>query len=226
MKRRLISMILVLLFSLSSCASFEQPTAETSGEQSVSATATSVSAEEPGASAAASSVLSEEIQSPAEESVTSTDGSDTPPEKSEPLNAGPESTPESSESGQSSAPVITREEYESFGVTVQGAEKKARGFRDFDETMHSDFAGTWYDPELGEAIRLTETEAFVYIPYLDLYGDTGYPWRLVDRSEEGKCPKLSIDCFDNGASLAYYVAGNTGEYFWCVSQGQLFYRQD
>jgi hypothetical protein len=92
--------------------------------------------------------------------------------------------------------------------------------------MHSDFAGTWYDPELGEAIRLTETEAFVYIPYLDLYGDTGYPWRLVDRSEEGKCPKLSIDCFDNGASLAYYVAGNTGEYFWCVSQGQLFYRQD
>ena len=122
--------------------------------------------------------------------------------------------------------MITPDEYESFGVTVQGAEKKARGFRDFDETMHSDFAGTWYDPELGEAIRLTETEAFVYIPYLDLYGDTGYPWQLVDRSEEGKCPKLSIDCFDNGASLAYYVAGNTGEYFWCVSQGQLFYRQD
>ena len=45
----LISMILVLLFSLSSCASFEQPTAETSGEQSVLSAATSVSAEEPGA---------------------------------------------------------------------------------------------------------------------------------------------------------------------------------
>ena len=219
MKLRLFSMILALLLCLSSCASFEQPTAEASGEQSVFSAATSVSAEEPSASAAASSVLSEE-------SVTGTDESDTPPEESDPLNAGPESTPESSESGQSSAPVITREEYESFGVTVQGAEKKARGFRDFVETMHSDFIGTWYDPELGEAIRLTETEAFVYIPYLDLYGETGYPWQLVDRSEEGKCPKLSIDCFDNGASLAYYVAGNTGEYFWCVSQGQLFYRQE
>ena len=219
MKLRLFSMILALLLCLSSCASFEQPTAETSGEQSVFSAATSVSAEEPSTPAEASSVLSEE-------SVTSTDESDTPPEESEPLNAGPESTPESSESDQSSAPVITQEEYESFGVTVQGAEKKAKGFRDFAETMHSDFIGTWYDPELGEAIRLTETEAFVYIPYLDLYGDTGYPWRLVDRSGEGKCPKLSIDCFENGASLAYYVAGNTGEYFWCVSQGQLFYRQD
>lgn len=207
-------MILVLLFCLSSCASFEQPTAETSGEQSVFSAATSVSAEEPGASAAASSVLSEAIKSPAEESIT-------PADESEPLNT----EPESSESVQSSAPVITQEEYESFGVTVQGAEKKAKGFRDFAETMNSNFIGTWYDPELGEAIRLTETEAFVYIPYLDLYGDTGYPWQLVDRSGEGKCPKLSIDCFDNGARLAYYVAGNTGEYFWCVSQGQLFYRQ-
>lgn len=226
MKLRLISMILALLFCLSSCTSFEQPTVKASGAPSVSSAATSVSAEEPSAPAEASSVLSEEIKSPAEESVTGADESDTPPEKSDPLNAGPESTPESSESDPSSAPVITQEEYESFGVTVQGAEKKAKGFRDFGETMHSDFIGTWYDPELGEAIRLTETEAFVYIPYLDLYGDTGYPWRLVDRSEEGKCPKLSIDCFDNGASLAYYVAGNTGEYFWCVSQGQLFYRQD
>ena len=226
MKLRLISMILVLLFSLSSCASFEQPTAETSGEQSVFSAATSVSTEEASAPAEADSVLSEDSGFSAEESITGTDESDTPPEESEPINTEPESTPESSAPNLSSAPVITPEEYASFGVTVQGAEKKARGFRDFDETMHSDFVGTWYDPELGEAIRLTETEAFVYIPYLDLYGETGYPWQLVDRSEEGKCPKLSIDCFDNGASLAYYVAGNTGEYFWCVSQGQLFYRQD
>lgn len=225
MKLRLISMILALLLCLSSCASSEQPTAEMSGAQSASAAAMSASTEETSAPAGAGSVLSEDPKSPSEESVTPADESDTPPEQSETI-VSEQFSPDESASGQSSAPVITPDEYESFGVTVQGAKKKAKGFRDFAETMHSDFLGTWYDPELGEAIRLTETEAFVYIPYLDLYGDTGYPWQLVDRSEEGKCPELSIDCFENGASLVYYVAGNTGKYFWCVSQGQLFYRQE
>jgi hypothetical protein len=210
MKIHLLPLILALLFCLTACAASEQPKAEGTALEMTESTSVST---------AELSDHAVEAAAPAEESSVPTEEPETPI-------AELESTPESSESGQSSAPVITQEEYESFGVTVQGAEKKARGFRDFSETMNSDFVGTWYDPELGEAIRLTETEAFVYIPYLELYGDTGYPWRLVDRSEEGKCPKLSIDCFENGASLAYYVAGNTGEYFWCVSQGQLFYRQD
>jgi hypothetical protein len=122
---------------------------------------------------------------------------------------------------------ITPAEYDSFGVTVEDAKENAVGFRDFEETMHSSFLGTWYDPEMGEALRITEEGAYVYIPYLELYGDTLYSWELVDRTEEGKCPKLSIRCFgEDGPGLAYYVGGNTGEYFWCVSQEQLFYRQD
>lgn len=122
---------------------------------------------------------------------------------------------------------ITQSEFEHFVVTVKEAHENAVGFRDFDETMHSSFLGTWYDPELGEAIRLTEEAAYVYIPYLDCYGDIACPWELIDRSEEGKCPKLSIYCFGkDGPALVYYVAGNTGDFFWCVSQGQLFYRQE
>ena len=122
---------------------------------------------------------------------------------------------------------ITQSEFESFRVTVADAQEHAVGFRDFQETMNSSFLGTWFDPELGEAFRLIENAAYVYIPYLDCYGDVPCPWELTDRSDEGKCPKLSIYCFgEDGPALVYYVAGNTGDYFWCVSQGQLFYQQD
>ena len=39
-------------------------------------------------------------------------------------------------------------------------------FDDFAQTMNQDFIGTWYDPEMGEAIRLTTEGAYVYIPFL------------------------------------------------------------
>lgn len=129
--------------------------------------------------------------------------------------------------GQMLSQGITDEEFARFGVTVPDAAAKARGFRDFQETMNSSFLGTWYDPEAGEALRITEDGAYVYIPYLGCWAERLCRWELVDRSEQGKCPRLSIYCFgEDSGPLTYYVAGNTGEYFWCVSQGQLFYRQD
>ena len=102
----------------------------------------------------------------------------------------------------------------------------AGGFDDFNETMNQDFTGTWYDPEMGEAIRLTSQGAYVYIPYLDLYGDELYEWELIDRSAKGLCPELAI--YFNGRDvgpLAYYVAGIRDNYFWCNAQSQIFYRQ-
>lgn len=135
--------------------------------------------------------------------------------------------PDGEQEGQMLTQGITDEEFAAFGVTVPDAGQKAKGFRDFDETLHSSFLGTWYDPEAGEALRITEDGAYVYIPYLGLWGEELCPWELIDRSERGKVPMLAIYCFgEDGGPLAYYVAGNTGDYFWCVSQGQLFYRQD
>ena len=99
-------------------------------------------------------------------------------------------------------------------------------FYDFAEVMNQDFIGTWYNPELGEAIRLTEEWAYVYIPYLDEYGDTPYEWELIDRSDRHLCPELAIYISGKDAGpLAYYVAGFRDDYFWCNSQMQLFYRQ-
>lgn len=122
---------------------------------------------------------------------------------------------------------ILPEEYDSFGATVDA--KDAEGyntFDDFDDTMNQNFIGTWYDPELGEAIRLTEEWAYVYIPYLDEYGDTPYEWELIDRSDRNLCPQLSIYILGRDAGpLAYYVAGFRDDYFWCNSQMQIFYRQ-
>lgn len=122
---------------------------------------------------------------------------------------------------------ILPEEYDSFEATVDA--KDAEGFNKFDDfadIMNQDFIGTWYDPELGEAIRLTEEWAYVYIPYLGEYGDTPYEWELIDRSDRNLCPQLSI--YISGRDLgplAYYVAGFRDDYFWCNSQMQLFYRQ-
>ncbi len=122
------------------------------------------------------------------------------------------------------ADAISEEEYETFTKTAEAVD--AGGFDDFNETLNQDFTGTWYDPEMGEAIRLTSQGAYVYIPYLDLYGDELYEWELIDRSAKGLCPELAI--YFNGRDvgpLAYYVAGIRDNYFWCNAQSQIFYRQ-
>ncbi len=122
---------------------------------------------------------------------------------------------------------ISLQEYELFSITADAKDAKGYDkFDDFDEVMNQDFIGTWYDPELGEAIRLTDEWAYVYIPYLDEYGDTPYEWELIDRSDRHLCPELAIYILGKDAGpLAYYVAGCRDDYFWCNSQMQLFYRQ-
>ena len=119
---------------------------------------------------------------------------------------------------------ITAQEYETFTQTADAVD--VGGFDDFSQTMNQDFTGTWYDPEMKEAFRLTSQGAYVYIPYLDLYGDELYEWELVDRSAQGLCPELDI--YINGRDsgpLAYYVAGYRDGYFWCNLQNQIFYKQ-
>ncbi len=119
---------------------------------------------------------------------------------------------------------ITAQEYETFTQTADAVD--ASGFDDFNQTMNQDFTGTWYDPEMKEAFRLTSQGAYVYIPYLDLYGDELYEWELIDRSAKGLCPELAI--YINGRDsgpLAYYVAGYRDGYFWCNAQSQIFYKQ-
>ncbi len=111
------------------------------------------------------------------------------------------------------------------GFVPPATQGETSTFDDFGTTMEGDFTGIWYDPDMGEAIWITEDGAYVYIPFLELYGDELYEWELIDRSEKGLCPELAI--YYGGRSvgpLAYYVGGIREEYFWCVSQGQVFYR--
>ena len=106
-----------------------------------------------------------------------------------------------------------------------GTNGETNTFQDFDQVLNSDFLGLWYDPEMKEAILIAEETAYVYIPYLNLYGNKQYAWELVDRKDRGLCPELNI--YYKGkdvAPLAYYVGGITENYFWCVGQGQVFYR--
>lgn len=125
------------------------------------------------------------------------------------------------------ADAISAEEYAAFTKTADAVDAEGFGsFDDFAQTMNQDFTGTWYDPEMGEAIRLTTEGAYVYIPFLDLYGDELYEWELIDRSAKGLCPELAI--YFNGRDvgpLAYYVAGIRDNYFWCNAQAQIFYKQ-
>ena len=126
-----------------------------------------------------------------------------------------------------SSEAISSEEYENFKATAEA--KDAEGFSafdDFSDTLGKDFTGTWYDPESGEAIRLTDQGAYVYITFLQLYGDTPYEWEVIDRSDRGLCPELAIYISGRDAGpLAYYIAGVRDDYFWCNSQAQIFYRQ-
>lgn len=100
-------------------------------------------------------------------------------------------------------------------------------FEDFDKILQADYIGLWYDPDMKEAIFIKEEGAYVYIPYLGLYGDQLYEWELIDRKQRGLCPELAI-YFSGRESgpLAYYIGGITEDYFWCISQGQVFYKVD
>lgn len=120
---------------------------------------------------------------------------------------------------------ITEEQYRAFKKTEEVQRQNV--FDDFQETMHKNFLGTWYETETGEALRLTEEGAYVYIPYLDKYGDELYEWELIDRSEKGLCPELIIyyNGKENGGGLAYYIAGCADTYFWCNAQDYVFFRQ-
>lgn len=122
---------------------------------------------------------------------------------------------------------ITEDDYLSFYQTADASDVIGKyKFDKFSDIMTSDITGTWYEPELGEAIRICEDGAYVFIPYLDYYGDTKYEWELIDRSDKGLCPMLAIYCngTDSGP-LAYYIEGVSDDYFWCNIQDQVFYRQ-
>lgn len=98
-------------------------------------------------------------------------------------------------------------------------------FDDFDKILAADFTGLWYDPEMKEAILITDESAYVYIPYLDKYSDEIYKWEVIDRSRRDLCPELAIYFQGtNNGPLAYYVGGIREKYFWCVSQQQVFYK--
>lgn len=122
-------------------------------------------------------------------------------------------------------PGITKEEFESFSATCEVTDNN--GFDDFDFLLSQDYLGTWFDPEMGEAFKLTPAGAYVYIPYLDMYGDELYEWEIIDRSDRGLCPELAI--YNNGPDcgpLAYYIAGYRDGYFFGNIQGFIFYKQN
>ena len=120
---------------------------------------------------------------------------------------------------------ITKEEYDTFKKTCNNTINTNK-MQDIKALMTKDYTGTWYDPENGEAIRLSSEGAYVYIPYLDYYGDTLYQWELVDRSAQGACPMLQIYLWGpDTPGLAYYVAGYNEKYFYGKLQGYIFYKQ-
>lgn len=120
---------------------------------------------------------------------------------------------------------ITKEEYDTFKKTCNDTIDTNK-MQNIKELMTKDYTGTWYDPENGEAIRLSSEGAYVYIPYLDYYGDTLYQWELVDRSAQGACPMLQIYLWGpDTPGLAYYVAGYNEKYFYGKLQGYIFYKQ-
>lgn len=120
---------------------------------------------------------------------------------------------------------ITKEEYDTFKKTCNDTIDTNK-MQNIKELMKKDYTGTWYDPENGEAIRLSSEGAYVYIPYLDCYGDTLYQWELVDRSAQGACPMLQIYLWGpDTPGLAYYVAGYNEKYFYGKLQGYIFYKQ-
>lgn len=124
----------------------------------------------------------------------------------------------------SAARPLTESDYNETHKTwqVEGTDK----IGDTNQIMNYDYLGDWYCPEWDELIRITEGGAYTYIPGLEMYGDECYSWEIVDRSDRGLCPALYIYYAGVDVSpMAYYVGGVGENYFYCVSQGIVFYKQ-
>lgn len=224
MKKLILGAVIgVLCISAAACGQAEEAinTASTQGMDRVAEStieSTSESTIERGSESAAENEIENGIESEVENTIEST--AESMAESVEPADDELESA---------DAPAvpmaITEEEYNTFSKTCEAAD--ASGFDDFEETLNQDYLGTWYDPEMGDAIRLYEDGAYVYIPYLNEYGDVFYEWEVMDRSARGLCPELAI--YINGRDagpLAYYVAGYRDGYFYGSVQSFVFYKQE
>lgn len=123
---------------------------------------------------------------------------------------------------------ITAEQFKNFKIPEKLSEQGIFNEQDdVDTILAGNYLGTWYDETGQEAFRLTEDAAYVYIPYLDKYGDEPYKWEIVtDYSDvhEG----VELDIYFSGpdiAPLVYYIDGYRGDYFWSILQADVFYRQ-
>lgn len=123
---------------------------------------------------------------------------------------------------------ITAEQFKNFKIPEKLSEQGIFNEQDdVDTILAGNYLGTWYDETGQEAFRLTEDAAYVYIPYLDKYGDEPYKWEIVtDHSDvhEG----VELDIYFSGpdiAPLVYYIDGYRGDYFWSILQADVFYRQ-
>ena len=73
-----------------------------------------------------------------------------------------------------------------------------------DTILAGNYLGTWYDETGQESFRLTEDAAYVYIPYLDKYGDEPYKWEIVtDHSDVHEGAELDI--YFSGPDIAPLV---------------------
>ena len=123
---------------------------------------------------------------------------------------------------------ITAEEFDGFLIPEKLSEQRI--FDKQDEEAHiisGDYIGTWCDEYKQESFRLTKDGAYVYIPFLDLYGDTLCEWELVtEDSAVGYMPALKIYYAGRDVGpLVYYINGYDDDYFWCTDQAEVFYRQ-
>ena len=122
---------------------------------------------------------------------------------------------------------ITRQEFEQFHVTGNLTDESIYAKPDnYENITTEDLYGTWYCDEMKESIRLEKDGAYVYIPYLDYYGDRLCEWELLDHSDYGNCKQLNIYVAGRDVGpLVYYINGATEEYFWCKDQAEVFYKQ-
>ena len=139
-----------------------------------------------------------------------------------------EDSTEAEEERQLASDPITAEQFKNFKIPEKLSEQGIFNEQDdVDTILAGNYLGTWYDETGQEAFRLTEDAAYVYIPYLDKYGDEPYKWEIVtDHSDvhEG----VELDIYFSGpdiAPLVYYIDGYRGDYFWSILQADVFYRQ-
>ena len=139
-----------------------------------------------------------------------------------------EDSTEAEEERQLASDPITAEQFKNFKIPEKLSEQGIFNEQDdVDTILAGNYLGTWYDETGQESFRLTEDAAYVYIPYLDKYGDEPYKWEIVtDHSDvhEG----VELDIYFSGpdiAPLVYYIDGYRGDYFWSILQADVFYRQ-